>query len=68
MNIVKISVVDGVACVDQVPAGIMVQISDYDVDAHTRERDEAGRPCSRYTVTAENLRAWAAAPQLAKVA
>ena len=54
---VKIRVVDGVALVDAVPPGVAVQITDYDVDTRgTTERDEAGVPCSRYSVTAAGER------------
>jgi hypothetical protein len=48
---VKISVVNGVAFVDEVPAGVTVQVTDYDVDYRSRECDEEGTPCSRYTVS-----------------
>lgn len=65
---VKISVVDGVVSVNQAPLGVAVEVTDYDVDPQTPERDEEGRPCSRYTVTAEDLEAWACVPQLAEVA
>lgn len=54
---VKISVMDGVAYVDEVPAGVTVQVTDYDVDTrHTKERDENGTQCSRYLVTAATLK------------
>lgn len=49
---VRISVVGGVAYVDQVPAGVTVEVTDYDVDARSPERDENGSPCSRYKVEA----------------
>jgi hypothetical protein len=50
---VRISVVGGVAYVEEVPPGVVVEVTDYDVDARTAERDEHGRACSRYQVTAE---------------
>jgi len=52
---VKISVVDGVAYVDQVPPGFSVEVTDYDVDPRTPERDETGKPCSRYTVSGQPI-------------
>jgi hypothetical protein len=63
---VRISVIDGVASVTQVPRGTVVQIVDYDVDQHSAERDAAGRPCSRYSVTATDLEAWAETARLAR--
>jgi hypothetical protein len=74
---VKISVVDGVAYVDEVPAGVTVQVTDYDVDTrNTKERDEDGTPCSRYVVTSQTPKTTAAGlmalsggvPRLAEVA
>jgi len=62
-QIVKISVVGGVAFVDEVPPGVLVQVTDYDVDPASPDRDERGEPCSRYEVDASNLR-----PVLAEVA
>lgn len=52
---VKISVLNGVAFVDEVPAGVEVEITDYDVDPASYDRDERGQACSRYRVTAETL-------------
>ncbi|MFN0166715.1 MAG: hypothetical protein ACKV22_09810 [Bryobacteraceae bacterium] len=49
---VVISVTDGVAYVDQVPPGVVVRVTDYDVDPQSPERDSQGRPCSVYEVTA----------------
>lgn len=60
---VKISVIDGVAFVEQVPPGCSVEVTDYDVDPRSPERDEKGVPCSRYCVTAETLSRPAAVPE-----
>lgn len=49
-QMVKITVCDGVAYVDKIPPGVVVQVTDYDVDPRTPERDEEGTPCSRYLV------------------
>jgi hypothetical protein len=49
---VRISVVGGVAYVDQVPSGVTVEVTDYDVALNSFERDERGHPCSRYRVAA----------------
>lgn len=55
-QVVRVHVTDGVAFVDQVPPGVVVQVTDYDVHPEWPERDREGRPCSRYTVTTEILR------------
>ncbi|MCC6591580.1 MAG: hypothetical protein IT168_33140 [Bryobacterales bacterium] len=47
---VKISVRGGVAYVDEVPPGVIVEVVDYDVDPASPERDQTGEPCSRYEV------------------
>ena len=52
---VRIHVEGGCAFVDQVPAGISVEVVDFDVAPDSTERDEAGRPCSRYTVDSMTL-------------
>jgi hypothetical protein len=55
-QVVKISVVGGVAFVDEVPPGVLVQVTDYDVDrAQATDVDEQGVCCSRYRVDAECL-------------
>jgi hypothetical protein len=49
--LVKISVRGGVVCCDEIPSGIQVQITDYDVqEVVTDQRDEHGEACSRWTV------------------
>ena len=53
MKTVRISVVGGVAFVDQVPPGVTVEVTDYDVESNSPERDDHGHPCSRYRVEAE---------------
>jgi hypothetical protein len=50
---VKISVANGVAFVEDVPVGVTVQVTDYDVDPSITERDEKGNPCLRYLVWRE---------------
>lgn len=70
---VKISVVGGVAYVEQVPPGVTVEVTDYDVDRRTAERDKEGTPCSRYLVTSAIVNRDAIAlsggvPKLAEVA
>ena len=55
---VKISVVDGVAYVNQAPAGVLVEVTDYDVAEDTPDRDRFGRPYSRYTVAAGDIEKW----------
>jgi len=47
---VKIRVENGVAYVDEVPSGVTVRVIDYDVAPESPERDDAGRPCSAYSV------------------
>ncbi|MCL4853804.1 MAG: hypothetical protein KJZ78_20800 [Bryobacteraceae bacterium] len=55
---VKITVRDGVAYVDEVPPGVIVQVTDYDVDPASPEHDETGEPCSRYEVSQPDLIRW----------
>jgi len=50
MMTVRSSVRGGVAYVDEVPAGVVVEVTDYDVDPRSPERDENGEPCSRWRV------------------
>ena len=47
---VKIRVDGGVAFVDECPAGIEVEITDYDVYPDASQRDSRGLPCARYVV------------------
>jgi hypothetical protein len=63
---VRISVIDGLAVVNHCPRGIAVEVVDYDVDPRSADRDEAGRPCSRYSVTAADLERWAEAYRMAR--
>ena len=57
---VRISVVDGVAYVDEVPPGVTVEVSDYDVfhvgDPLPIVGGKQQNPCSTYSVTAEDIR------------
>jgi hypothetical protein len=57
MQRVRITVEDGVAYVNEVPPGVLVEVTDYDVDPCSREHDGTGVPCSRYCVTAADLAA-----------
>lgn len=50
-KIVKISIRGGVVHCDSLPAGVTLQVTDYDVyPGATDERDELGEACSRWTV------------------
>lgn len=49
MNEVRISVIAGVAYVDEVPPGVVVRVRDYD-DPGWPERDENGVRCNTFYV------------------
>jgi hypothetical protein len=56
MKRVKIQIQNGVAIVADVPAGVEVEITDYDVHAEqTTHRDADGVPCARYVVSRQTL-------------